>query len=134
MEEVQIEISRATRFVNNLVKAVAFLSFLLFLLSFYIYKFKAGGIYQKQVKLCDVVWSQGMTETNPLDNPIQSAFLDVKANCIKNATHTVNLWGETAFIALDISILLPLVYFGSKKLVKDTTDKYIKKQTLTPSA
>lgn len=123
MEEIEMNVKKASRFIGNFIKAITFLSFLLFLLSFYIYHYKSGEIYKNQVKLCDTVWSQGLTEENPLDNPIQEAFLGIKNNCFNNAGKTSEMWGKMSFIALDITVLLPLVYFGSKKVVKDSTDK-----------
>jgi hypothetical protein len=133
MEEVQIHISRLTRFVDILVKFVTFISILLFLLCFYIYRYQAGEIYKKQVALCDTVWSQGMTNSNPLENPIQSAFLGVKANCMEQATANVSMWSKLVFMFFDISIILPLIYFGGQKLVKDTTNIYLKKKSLISS-
>jgi hypothetical protein len=123
MDEIQQKVRKASQFVDNFIKGIIFLSFILFLGCFYIYIYQSGEIYKNQVMLCDTVWSQGMTEQNPLDNPIQEAFLSVKNNCFENAGRTSQLWGKMAFIALDITVLLPIVYFGGKKVVKDTSDR-----------
>ena len=131
MDEVQIKVKHASRFVDTLIKIVTFLSFILFFASFYVYRYKSGEIYKNQVALCDTVWSQGMTEGNALDiNPIQEAFLGVKNDCFDNAGKTADLWGRVAFIALDITVLLPLIYFGGKKMVRDSADKINKLHSL----
>lgn len=127
MEEIKFKVNRFRRFIDNVVRAVTFLSFLLFLLSFYIYKYKSGEIYKKQVALCDVVLSQGLTQQNPLENPIHSFFLTSKEQCFANASTAVNYWIRTAFIALDITILLPTVYFGGRKWATDAAGKLVKK-------
>ena len=131
MDEVRLKVENTSRFIDNLIKVVTFVSFLLFFASFYVYRYKAGEIYKNQVSLCDAVWSQGMTEGNPLEgNPIQKAFLGVKNDCFDNAGRTADLWGRVAFIALDITVLLPLVYFGGKKIVKDSAEKINKLHSL----
>jgi len=126
MEELRKKVNKTSRIVDNLIKVVTVISFLLFLVSFYIYKFKAGEIFKDQVVLCDVVLSQGLTQQNPLDNPIHSALLGAKNNCFNNAGRTAEMWGKLAFMAFDISFLLPFVYFGSKKVVKDTHRNIVK--------
>ena len=131
MDEIQLKVKKASRFIDNLIKAITFLSFILFSLSFYVYFYKSGDIYKNQVTLCDAVWSQGLTEQNPLDNPIHESFLIFKNNCFNNAGRTSEMWGKTAFIALDITVLLPLVYFGSKKMVRDSAEKIIKVNNYT---
>jgi len=131
MEEVTIQVKKASRFLDNFVKVVTFLSLLLFLISIYVYRYKSGEIYKNQVVLCDVVWSQGMTETNPLKNPLHEILLESKNNCFNNASKTAQMWSKTAFIALDITVLLPLIYFGSKKVVKDSAEKIKKVNELT---
>ncbi|OGM36378.1 hypothetical protein A3E41_04790 [Candidatus Woesebacteria bacterium RIFCSPHIGHO2_12_FULL_38_9] len=131
MEEVKIENSRATRFVSMLVKLTAFVSFLLFVLTFYIYKYRAGNIYKRQVAICDAVLSQGLANNSTRENFIQRLFTGAKSNCFERASRTVGVWAKISFIALDVSILLPLVYFGGGKLMKDTTEKIIKRDTLT---
>jgi len=67
-----------------------------------------------------------LTDQNPLDNPIHESFLSFKNECFSNADRTSEMWGRLAFIALDISILLPIIYFGSKKVVKDSAEKVIR--------
>lgn len=129
MDEVEIKVKQASRFVDNFIKIVTVFSFILFASTFYIYLYKSGEIYKNQVVLCDAVWSQGMTEQNPLENPIHETFLDFKNNCFDNAGKTIQMWGKTAFIALDITVLLPLVYFGSKKVVSDSAEKIKKVNT-----
>lgn len=131
MDEIQEKVKKASRFLDNFIKAITILSFLLFLISFYIYRFRAGDIYKNQVALCDTVWSQGLTQENPLTNPIHSYFLGYKNNCFNNAGRTSEVWGKVAFIAFDITFLLPLVYFGSKKVVKDSSEKIIRINSMT---
>ncbi|HLE48723.1 MAG TPA: hypothetical protein VI819_01705 [Patescibacteria group bacterium] len=133
MEEIQYRVNRFKRGVDNFVRVITFIAFLLFLLSFYIYKFKAGKIYQNQVALCDVVLSQGLTQDNPLDNPIHSFLLSSKDECFTNASKAVNSWVRTSFIALDITILLPLVYFGGGRLASETASKLAKKKEVLSS-
>jgi hypothetical protein len=123
MDEIKTKIVDASNFVDKLIKAVTVLAFVLFMVSFYIYHYKSGVIYKNQVVLCDMVWSQGLTEQNPLENPIHDSFLNVKNECFNNAGRTTQFWGQLTFIALDITIILPLIYFGGKKMVKDSSDK-----------
>ncbi len=131
MDEVAVKVKNTSRLIDNFIKLITLLSFLLFLFTLYIYKFKSGEIYKSQVAICDTVWSQGMTQTNPLNNPIQTAFLDNKNNCFDNARRTSEIWGKMSFIAFDISFLLPFIFFGSKKVIKDASDKIIKVNTYT---
>ena len=123
MDDIGTKVVKASKFVDNLIKAVTALSFILFLASFYIYRYKSGIIYKNQVVLCDMVWTQGLTEQNPLENPIHESFLNVKNECFNNASRTTQFWGQLTFIALDITIILPLIYFGGKKVVKDSSEK-----------
>ncbi len=131
MEEIRVKVKKASNLLDNFIKIITLLTFLLSLISFYIYRYKAKDIYQKQVALCDTVWSQGMTEVNPLNNPIHTAFLDNKNNCFINAKITSEMWGSMSFISFSITLLLPSVYFGGKKVVKDTSDKIKKVNTLS---
>jgi hypothetical protein len=133
MDEARIDVSRASSFVDILVKITIILSFCLFLLSFYIYRFKAGAFYQRQTIVCDVVLSQGITDNSRNTNYIQQLFLEAKSDCLARAVRTMDLWGKIAFISIDITVLLPIIYFGGKKLVKQTTQKLIKKESLMQS-
>ncbi len=123
MDNFKVKVKKTVSFTDTLIKVVTFLSFILFASTFYIYHYKAGEIFKNQSALCDAVWSQGMTETNPLKNPIHESFLTFKNNCFNNASLTAKLWGQIAFIALDITIILPVVYFGGKKVVRDSAEK-----------
>lgn len=131
MEEVTLKVKKASHFLDKLIKVTTFISFLLFAVSIYVYKYKSDDIYKNQIDVCDAVWSQGMTDTNPLNNPIHESFLTFKNNCFNNAVKTTQMWAKTAFIALDITVLLPLLYFGSKKVVKDSADKIKKVHELS---
>ena len=131
MEEMRVKVKKASKFIDNFIKIITFLSFMLFLATFYISRYKSRDIYQNQVALCDTVWSQGMTDVNPLNNPIHTAFLDNKNNCFMNAKITSEMWGSMSFITFTITLLLPSVYFGSKKVVKETSDKIKKVNTLS---
>ena len=133
MDKARIDVSHASSFVDILVKITIILSFCLFLLSFYIYRFKAGSFYQRQTIVCDVVLSQGITDNSRNTNYIQQLFLEAKSDCLARAVRTMDLWGKIAFISIDITVLLPIVYFGGKKLVKQTTQKLIKKESLMQS-
>jgi hypothetical protein len=134
MEEgAQINISSATHFVDTMVKIAIVLSFCLFLLSLYIYRFKAGVLYKRQVDVCDAVLSQGIGTNQRSDNAIQRLFIDAKSDCFARAIRTTDIWSKIAFISLDITLLIPIVYFGGKRLVKDTTDKIIKKDQFMQS-
>jgi hypothetical protein len=126
MYDFKTKAVKASNFIDNLIKAVTVLSFVLFLVSFYIYRYKSGLIYKNQVALCDAVWTQGLTEQNPFDNPIHESFLNVKNECFDNAGKMTRVWGQMTFIALDITIILPLIYFGGKKVVKDSSEKIMK--------
>jgi len=126
MDNLKTNVAKASNFIDILIKAVTVLSFVLFLVSFYIYRYKSGVIYKNQVSLCDMVWTQGLTEQNPLENPIHESFLNVKNECFNNAGRITKVWGQMAFIALDITIILPLIYFGGKKVVKDSSEKIMK--------
>ncbi len=130
MEQVELSIKKASRFVDTLIKIVIFISFCLFALSFYIYHYKAGIIYKNQMALCDAVWTQGQTSQNPIENPIHEAFLGFKNECFNNAGKTAEMWAQTSFIALGITVLLPLIYFGGRRVVKDSSEKIIKVNTL----
>jgi hypothetical protein len=130
MDEARIDVSRASNFIDILVKITIVLSFCLFLLSFYIFHFKAGAFYQKQIAVCDVVLSQGITDNSRKTNYVQQLFLEAKSDCLARAVRTMDIWGKIAFISIDITVLLPIVYFGGKKLVRETTQKLIKKESL----
>jgi len=130
MEGVELSVRKASRFIDNLIRVVTFISFLLFAGSFYIYHYKSGEIYKNQIVLCDAVWTQGQTQENPLDNPIHESLLVFKNECFNNATRTVQMWGQVSFIALGITMLLPLVYFGGKKVIKDSTDRIMRVKSL----
>jgi hypothetical protein len=132
-EGAQIDISSATRFVDTIVKIAIFLSFALFLLSLYIYRFKAGTLYQKQIAVCDVVLSQGIEDNTKTDNPIQRLFIGAKSDCFARAVRMSDIWSKIAFISLDITLLIPIVYFEGKKLVKNTAEKIIKKDQFMQS-
>jgi hypothetical protein len=133
MDEAKIDIPQATHFFDVLVKITVVLAFSLFLLSLYIYRFKSGALYIKQIAICDAVLSQGISDNSRNVNPIQNLFIEAKSDCFARAVRTIDIWGKIAFISLDITILLPIVYFGGKRLVKDTTEKVIKKETLMQS-
>jgi hypothetical protein len=133
MDEARIDVSRASNFVDILVKITIVLSFCLFLMSFYIYRFKAGVFYKRQIAVCDVVLSQGITDNSRNTNYIQQLFLEAKSDCLARAVRTMDIWGKIAFISIDITVLLPIVYFGGKRLVKRTTQKLIKKESLMQS-
>ena len=126
-EGAKIDIPSATRFVDTMVKIATVLSFCLFLLSLYIYRFQAGSLYKRQITVCDVVLSQGIGTNERPDNALQSLFMNAKSDCFARATRTTDIWSKLAFIFLDMTLLIPLVYFGGKRLVKDTTEKIIKK-------
>jgi hypothetical protein len=126
MDDIRMRVTKASNFIDNFIKAVTVLSFVLFAVAFYIYRYNSGVIYKNQVALCDIVWTQGLTEQNPLENPIHKSLLDVKNECFNNAGRTTRFWGQLTFIALDITIILPLIYFGGKKVVKDSSEKILK--------
>ena len=130
MDDISIKVRKASKFVDNLIKVTTFLSFILFVTSFYIYHYKADIIYKNQIALCDAVWTQGQTTQNPLENPIHESFLKYKNECFNNAGRTSEMWAKTAFIALDITVLLPLIYFGGKKAFKDSSEKIMKVKSM----
>ena len=132
-EGAKIDITSATHFVDTMVKIAIVLSFCLFLLSLYIYRFKAGVFYKRQVAVCDVVLSQGLGTNQSVDNAIQRMFIDAKTDCFARATRTTDIWGKVAFLSLDMTILIPIIYFGGKRLVKDTKEKIIKKNQFMQS-
>lgn len=129
MDEVVVKVKKTSKAVDRFIKVITFLSFVLFAITLYIHKFRSGDIYKSQVALCDTVWSQGMTDSNPLNNPIQTTFLKTKNNCFLNAKRTSEIWGKISFISFDITILLPFIYFGSKKIISDTSNKIVKVNT-----
>ena len=130
MDDIDVKVRKASKFVDNLIKVTTFLSFILFVTSFYIYHYKADIIYKNQIALCDAVWTQGQTTQNPLENPIHESFLKYKNECFNNAGRTSEMWAKTAFIALDITVLLPLIYFGGKKAFKDSSEKIMKVKSM----
>src|SRR4030042_4084998 len=129
----QIDIPAATRFVDTVLKIAIVLSFCLFLLSLYIYRFQAGSLYKRQVAVCDTVLSQGIGNNERPDNAIQRLFIDAKSDCFARATRTTDIWGKVAFLSLDMTVLIPMIYFGGKRLVKDTKEKIIKKNQFMQS-
>ncbi len=134
MESVKTKVKDTSKWIDNFIKVITLLSLLLFLVTLYISKYRSGDIYKSQVTVCDTVWSQGMTEENPLNNPIHSMFLENKNNCFDNARRTAQLWEKISFISFGISLLLPSIYFGGKKVIKDTSEKIIRVNNMTNSS
>jgi len=50
MDEIEQKVKVASRFADNFIKVIAVTSFVLFVVSFYVYHYKSGEIYKRQVK------------------------------------------------------------------------------------
>lgn len=134
MESVKTQVKNTSKWIDNFIKVITVISFLLCAITLYVSKYRSGTIYKSQVVVCDTVWSQGMTEQNPLDNPIHTMFLENKNNCFDNARRTSELWEKISFISFFITLVLPLIYFGGKKVIKDTSDKILRVNSMTSSS
>lgn len=130
MEEVRIQVKKAHTFINVFVKIVTVISLVTALSSFYIWRNKAGAVYQRQIKLCDTVLTQGINEESILRNPIQERIVDTKVACIQNATATYHRWRDLFVSSLILGLFLPMVYLSITSLYRKTAEKLAERDYL----